>query len=156
MRPGVVVDPVLACAATDRKMTDGKIAEEPLAGPKQFPGSIAIAGAWGYIGRKFLEAAQALGVRTLIHDPGPVPDDVSLQGVTRIDREADFYRQKADLFHLALHPAHRRKGLDTLLRRSRQDPILVLCEKPMADPERPAGVSKSPGDGGNIKGHPAL
>ena len=103
----------------------------------RFPRSIAIAGAWGYIGRKFLQAARQLGRKTLVYDPGPLPADVDLDGVTRVEQEADFYRQRADLFHLALHPEHRRFGMETLLRRSFQEPILILCEKPMATPDRP-------------------
>ena len=34
----------------------------------QFPESIAIAGAWGYIGRKFIDAARSLGMRIYVHD----------------------------------------------------------------------------------------
>ena len=69
-----------------------------------FPSSIAIAGAWGYIGRKFLDAARQLGIDVFVHDPGPVPDDLDLNGVARIAEEAEFYDTQADLFHLALHP----------------------------------------------------
>ena len=35
--------------------------------------SIAIAGAWGYIGRKFLDAARQLNLSTSVYDPGRVP-----------------------------------------------------------------------------------
>ena len=40
----------------------------------ELPRSIAIAGAWGYIGRKFLDVALARGLTTYVHDPGPMPD----------------------------------------------------------------------------------
>jgi predicted dehydrogenase len=104
---------------------------------REFPASLAIAGAWGYIGRKFVGAAQSLGLPTLVYDPGPAPDDLDLRGVTRIDAEDDFYRQRADLFHLALHPEHRQTGLNALLRRGCHEPMLILCEKPMAPPHCP-------------------
>ncbi len=100
---------------------------------ERLPRSIAIAGAWGYIGRRFLDVALAHGLETFVYDPGPAPDDVDLGRLTRIDREADFYRLQADLFHLALHPEHRR--LDLLL--DREEPLLILNEKPMAAPEHP-------------------
>jgi predicted dehydrogenase len=102
-----------------------------------YPESIAIAGAWGYIGRKFLEAARTLRLRTLVYDPHPAPPDLDLRGVTRVGSESEFYRQSADLFHLALHPEHRQTGMDILLARGWREPLLVLCEKPMAAPERP-------------------
>ena len=73
-----------------------------------FPGSIAIAGAWGYIGRKFLDVALARGLKTFVYDPGPPPDDVDLGRLTRVADEAEFYRLEAELFHLAVHPEHRR------------------------------------------------
>jgi predicted dehydrogenase len=97
------------------------------------PRSIAIAGAWGYIGRKFLDVALANGLTTYIYDPGPPPAEVDLDRLTRVPIEADFYRLPADLFHLAVHPEHRR--LDLLL--ARGEPLLILNEKPMAAPERP-------------------
>src|SRR5262245_22241443 len=98
-----------------------------------FPASIAIAGAWGYIGRKFLDVALAEGLRTYVYDPGPAPADVDLGRLTRVTDEAAFYRTSADLFHLAVHPEHRR--LDRLLQRP--EPLLILNEKPMAEPGRP-------------------
>jgi len=104
---------------------------------KRFPESIAIAGAWGYIGRLFLDAAVALGLRTYVYDPGPAPDDLALDRVTRVASEEEFYRLPADLFHLAVHPEHRQKGLSVLLDRASKEQILVLVEKPMAPPERP-------------------
>jgi predicted dehydrogenase len=97
------------------------------------PGSIAIAGAWGYIGRKFLDVALAHGLTTYVFDPGPAPADIDLGRLTRVPREADFYRLPADFFHLAVHPEQRR--LDLLL--ARGEPLLILDEKPMAPPERP-------------------
>jgi predicted dehydrogenase len=102
-----------------------------------WPQSIAIAGAWGYIGRKYLDAAHQLGLTPIVFDPGPVPDDVPADRYQRIIEEALFYRQPADLFHLALQPEVRQFGLDILLRRSLTEPIAVLNEKPMAAPERP-------------------
>ncbi|MFH1569486.1 MAG: hypothetical protein ABIL09_15930 [Gemmatimonadota bacterium] len=99
--------------------------------------SIAIAGAWGYIGRKLTDAALELGLETSVLDPGPPPPDAPLDRVTRLTDEEAFYRLPADLFHLALHPEHRGRALDILLGRARTEPILVLNEKPMAHPERP-------------------
>jgi hypothetical protein len=99
--------------------------------------SIAIAGAWGYIGRKVLDAALGRGLRTYVFDPGPAPTDCDLQRVTRVDSEAEFYSLKADLFHLALHPEARRRGLALLLRRADSEPLLILNEKPMVSPETP-------------------
>ena len=104
---------------------------------EKFPASIAIAGAWGYIGRRFLDAALALGLRAYAFDPGPVPRDLDPSAFTRIDDEQAFYRLDADLFHLALHPEHRRTALDLLLERAVSEPLLVLNEKPIASPERP-------------------
>ncbi|RUL87858.1 P-loop NTPase family protein [Tautonia sociabilis] len=100
---------------------------------RPLPRSIAIAGAWGYIGRKFLDVALSRGLTVFVFDPGPAPDDIDLGRLTRIDHEADFYRVDADLVHLAVHPEHRR--LDLLLDRER--PPLILNEKPMAEPGRP-------------------
>ena len=102
-----------------------------------FPRSIAIAGAWGYIGRQFLDAALSLGLRVYALDPGDVPDDVDLSTLTRIEDEEAFYRLDADLFHLALHPEHRQTAFDILLERAGTQPLLILNEKPMAQPERP-------------------
>lgn len=112
-------------------------ASENPGGKPRFPQSIAIAGAWGYIGRKFLDAALALGLRTYVYDPGPAPADLAAERAIRIAAEESFYQLQADLFHLALHPEHRRRGLAILLERSRAEPIVILCEKPMAAPEHP-------------------
>jgi len=101
------------------------------------PQSIAIAGAWGYIGRKLLDAALALEISPYVFDPGPAPDDLDLDAVTLVGDEEEFYHLDADLFHLALHPEHRQKGLDMLLARAGDEPVLILNEKPMARPERP-------------------
>jgi hypothetical protein len=98
-----------------------------------FPESLAIAGAWGYIGRKFLDAALSRGLRPFVYDPGPAPADVDPARYIRIQDEAEFHRLPAEVFHLALHPEHRR--LDLLL--SRPDPPLLLVEKPMAQPGHP-------------------
>jgi predicted dehydrogenase len=101
--------------------------------PDGLPASVAIAGAWGYIGRKFLDVSLARGLTVYIYDPGPAPVGVDLGRLTRVADEATFYRLPADLFHLALHPEHRR--LDLLL--ARREPLLILNEKPMALPQRP-------------------
>jgi hypothetical protein len=101
--------------------------------PTDLPATLAIAGAWGYIGRKFLDVALARRLTAFVYDPGPAPPDVDLGKLTRIENEAEFYRLPADLFHLAVHPEHRR--LDLLL--ARDEPPLILNEKPMALPERP-------------------
>jgi hypothetical protein len=107
---------------------------EPSALPSgPFPGSIAIAGAWGYIGRKFLDVTLARGLRTYVFDPGPAPVDVDLSRLTLVGDEAAFHRLDADLYHLAVHPEHRRT--DLLL--ARDEPLLILNEKPMAEPHRP-------------------
>ena len=102
------------------------------------PHSIAIAGAWGYIGRKLLDAAWDLGINIYVHDPGRVPADVPSDRVTRIDDARAFYALPAPLFHLALHPEHRQLGMQTLLRRTQAKSPLILNEKPMATPDRPA------------------
>ncbi len=99
--------------------------------------SIAIAGAWGYIGRKFLDAARSLGLHCAVYDPGPAPDDLPPDAVQRLDSAEDFLRQRADLFHLALHPEDRRWALQGLLSRGRSESACILCEKPMASPDRP-------------------
>ncbi len=101
--------------------------------PAVMPRSIAIAGAWGYIGRKFLDVAMARGLTTFVHDPGPMPRDLDSRRLIRIEDEAEFDRVEAEVFHLAVHPEHRRLG--PLLNRDR--PPLILVEKPMAEPERP-------------------
>jgi len=103
----------------------------------QLPKSIAIAGAWGYIGRKFVDAAQALGMRTYVYDPGPAPTGADLETIERIEDEEAFYRTKADLFHLAVHPEHRHRGETILFERAAREPILILNEKPMAAPGCP-------------------
>jgi hypothetical protein len=103
-------------------------------GPLQ---SVAIAGAWGYIGRKVLDAALRRGLRTYVYDPGPFPAELQAETVTRISDESAFYSAKADLFHLALHPESRQTGLQSLLGRSQSEPIWILNEKPMVSPECP-------------------
>ena len=118
-------------------MADGAVNVGSEAVPDRFPASLAIAGGWGYIGRKFIGAARCLGLRLSVYDPGPPPRDLDLEGIAIADCETDFYAQQADLFHLALHPEQRRRGWDQLLARSLHEPICVLCEKPMAEPERP-------------------
>ncbi len=99
--------------------------------------SVAIAGAWGYIGRKFLNAANELGIRPYVHDPGPMPDDVDADRLTRVAEAVRFYQLPVDFFHLALHPEHRQLAYDLLLERARREPFLMLCEKPMATPDNP-------------------
>ncbi len=99
--------------------------------------ALAIAGAWGYIGRKFVDAAARLQLLTSVYDVGAVPDDMDPRRVTLFEDERQFYGQPAELFHLALHPEHRAIGFEILLRRSHAEAIWVLCEKPMAVPESP-------------------
>jgi predicted dehydrogenase len=100
--------------------------------------SIAIAGAWGYIGRKLLDAATELGLTTYACDPGPMPEDVDPAAFTRIGDLRELCQLDVDLFHLALHPQHRAPALEVLLRRAQDKPLLILNEKPMAEPEDPA------------------
>lgn len=100
--------------------------------------SIAIAGAWGYIGRKLLDASLELGLTPYACDPGPVPDDVDRTAIELVQDNESFYRLDADLFHLALHPQDRQLALDILLQRATTERLLILNEKPMAEPENPA------------------
>jgi predicted dehydrogenase len=95
---------------------------------------LAIAGAWGYIGRKFLEAAQTLNWQLSVYDPAPVPGDVRLDGIECIATEDEFLGLQPDLFHLALHPDARDLALQHLLAR---DGVAILNEKPMAAPQNP-------------------
>jgi predicted dehydrogenase len=99
--------------------------------------SIAIAGAWGYIGRKLLDAAVARQMKVYAFDPGPRPSDLTSRYIERIEDEAAFYQLKPDFFHLAVHPEHRSFGLSELLRRSQTEQIVMLVEKPLAIPESP-------------------
>lgn len=98
--------------------------------------TLAVAGAWGYIGRKFVDAGLDLGLDVSVLDPGPAPGDAPLARLIRFTDDS-FYEQSADLFHLALHPEHRGPALRRLLRRAREEPLAILNEKPMAAPERP-------------------
>ena len=114
--------------------------------------SIAIAGAWGYIGQRFLEASRALGLATYVYDPGPLPAGLDPGCFSIIKDESEFYCTHADVFHLALHPQHRRRGLEVLLERARQgEKPALLCEKPIALPEEAdqalwaLRVAKTPG-----------
>jgi predicted dehydrogenase len=97
--------------------------------------SIAIAGAWGYIGRKLLDAALRRGMHVHVFDPGPPPADLELGAVTRVTNEAEFYGLRADWFHLALHPEARDAGQTRLLERARSEPLWILNEKPMFAPD---------------------
>jgi predicted dehydrogenase len=106
------------------------------------PQSLAIAGAWGYIGRKFLDVALRRRIPTVVYDPGDLPADVEPSGLTRLSDDAEFYRLPADLFHLATHPDHRRTGQQRLLERARQEPLAILNEKPMAAPDSPEECSQ--------------
>lgn len=99
--------------------------------------SIAIAGAWGYIGHKFVEAGLDLGLDVHVFDPGPPPGDLALEHLHRVEDETEFYELDTDLYHLALHPQHRSTALSRLLPRAGVENILILNEKPMAEPERP-------------------
>ena len=100
--------------------------------------SIAIAGAWGYIGRKLLDAALRQGLRVYAFDPGPAPAELNPASVTRIASEVEFYALPADLFHLALHPDARRQAQNLLLARAQREPLVILNEKPIVSPEAPA------------------
>lgn len=102
--------------------------------------SIAIAGGWGYIGRKLVDAALTDGLRVYVHDPGAFPADLPRDKVTHIADPSAFYALEADLFHLALHPEARQPGLDRLLERGAGEPVWVLNEKPMVAPESPAAA----------------
>lgn len=99
--------------------------------------AIAIAGAWGYIGHKFIDAGLSLGYDVYVNDPGPVPDDIDITRINRIESGAEFYALDVDLFHLALHPEHREAALKQLLPRAKADSFLILNEKPMTSPEAP-------------------
>jgi len=99
--------------------------------------SIAIAGAWGYIGQKFIEAGRVLDYDIYVFDPGPIPAAIDPAWVTRLEDEQAFYALDADLFHLALHPEHRDTALDALLPRSVSECIHILNEKPLVSPESP-------------------
>lgn len=100
---------------------------------ESFPASIAIAGAWGYIGRKFLDVAIRRGLNIFVLDPGPLPSDLDPACFQRLSDPSQFYAREVDLFHLALHPEQRR--IELLL--DREQPLLILNEKPMAAPEHP-------------------
>lgn len=104
---------------------------------RPYPESLAIAGAWGYIGRRFLDAAQRRRIRTWVLDPGEAPADIDLQSMTRVVDEAEFYGLPAEMFHLAMHPEQRGKALDLLLARPDLERLAILNEKPMAAPEDP-------------------
>ena len=99
--------------------------------------SIAIAGAWGYIGRKLLDAALRRGMRVHVFDPGPPPADLDWGAVARVTNEAEFYGLRADWFHLALHPEARHEGQARLLERARAEALWILNEKPMFAPDNP-------------------
>jgi predicted dehydrogenase len=103
--------------------------------------SLAIAGAWGYIGRKFIDAGLDLDLDVSVLDPGPTPDDVPIERLKHFTDDS-FYEQPADLFHLALHPEHRDVALQRLLQRATHEPLAILNEKPMATPERPQDCTR--------------
>ncbi len=100
--------------------------------------SIAIAGAWGYIGRKVLGAALRRGWRVHVLDPGPWPAGLDHGAVTRLTDESAFCGLRADWFHLALHPEDRHELQARLLRRARSEPLWILNEKPMFGPDESA------------------
>ena len=104
---------------------------------RDLPESLAIAGAWGYIGRKFLDVATRYQIPVFVYDPGSLPPDVDPRQLTRLTDDAEFYRLPAELFHLATHPDQRRSGQQHLLDRARREPLVILNEKPMAAPESP-------------------
>jgi len=101
------------------------------------PASLAIAGAWGYIGRKFLDVALQRRISAFVYDPGDRPPEVPPDRLTRLADEAEFYRLPADLFHLATHPDQRRSGQQRLLERAQGESLAILNEKPMAAPDAP-------------------
>lgn len=101
------------------------------------PGSIAISGAWGYIGLKFVEAAKSLGIDRFVFDPGAMPDRLAGDTFERIVDEQKFYSLPCELFHLAVHPEHRGRAMSMLLERSESERLVVLNEKPMATPDNP-------------------
>ena len=105
--------------------------------PSEAISSLAIAGAWGYIGRKFIDAARQLQLDIRVYDPAAPPLDLDLHGITQFEDEQEFYSQQADLFHLALHPERRATAMDALLGRDDRESLMVLSEKPMAAPEDP-------------------
>ncbi|MFO0952375.1 MAG: hypothetical protein U0835_14750 [Isosphaeraceae bacterium] len=124
--------PVVLCSSDDG--AEGPdMSSEVSSSVTPFPRSIAIAGAWGYIGRKFLDVSLSRGLEVHVLDPGPLPADVDASRIHRVDDPAEFYALKVDLFHLAVHPEFRRE--DLLLNRA--DGPWILNEKPMALPERP-------------------
>ena len=106
------------------------------------PRSLAIAGAWGYIGRKFLDAALRLRVSTRVFDPAPAPPNLDLSQIELFEDEAAFFHSEAEIFHLATQPQHRRRGLTWLLQRPPQQLPLILNEKPMAPPNEPAECAR--------------
>jgi predicted dehydrogenase len=111
---------------------DAAAALDPMLPPLR---SIAIAGAWGYIGRKVLDAALRRGLRVSVYDPGPFPADLNPQAVTRLASESSFYDLDVDLFHLALHPEARHTAQSRLLQRAESKPLFILNEKPIVLPE---------------------
>ncbi len=106
-------------------------------GESPAPRSLAVAGAWGYIGRKFLDAALRRGIPTSVYDPDPAPPNLDISQVQSFEDEEAFFRHDADIFHLATQPQHRRRGLAWLLERQRGELPLILNEKPMAAPDEP-------------------
>ncbi len=104
----------------------------------EVPKRIAVAGGWGYIGQKIVEAAHRLGLRIFVFDPSPMPDSMRSIPLEVVNDETRFYALPVDLYHLALHPRHRKFALERLLERPGPVPNpVVLCEKPMADPAEP-------------------
>lgn len=105
--------------------------------PRTLPESIAIAGAFGYIGSLYLQASANLGIEQIfVYDPAPVPaqliDMINTGRVKQIKNETEFYELNADLFHIAMHPQQRNK-MFRLIERG----MSINCEKPMAHPEQP-------------------
>lgn len=101
------------------------------------PASIAIAGAWGYIGRKFLDAAIHLGMEAYVFDPLSVPADIDARRLHLVEDEQEFYQLPVEFFHLATHPECRELAIRSLVERSAGPPKLILNEKPMAAPSHP-------------------
>ena len=100
----------------------------------RLPPSIAIAGAWGYIGRKFLDVALARGLTTYVFDPGPAPADVDLSKLIRLNS-----RPKTSTGSTPTSSTSPFTPSTAASTSFSPDPTRgsILNEKPMAEPERP-------------------
>ena len=114
---------------------DGLTGENGQHSSNEVPGSIAIAGIYGYIGQLIYKAALETGVSRIFgFDPGVRPAGFEYSDrLVMIPSEQQFCELDADLFHIATHP-DRRQAVYRLLERGRH----VTIEKPMAHPAQPA------------------